>query len=73
MFCQNKNIKIRFKTTWINWSLNPKTMDDKITPTKVFINDRATPRDEDFHSKNDDEDIWENIKAFVANESLTCS
>ncbi len=43
-------------------------MDDKTTPTKVFIDVRATLKDENIHSKNDDEDIWENIKAFVASE-----
>jgi hypothetical protein len=43
-------------------------MDEKTTPTKVFIDVRATPRDEDVYSKDDDEDIWENIKTFVASE-----
>jgi hypothetical protein len=31
-----KNIKYGFKTTWI-WPLNPKAMDNKIRPLKVYI------------------------------------
>lgn len=64
-FVKIKKIMVWFKTTWINWSLNPKTMDDKTTPTKVFIDLRETPKDEDVYSKDDDEDIWEKIKAFA--------
>jgi hypothetical protein len=30
-----KNIKFGFKTTWI-WPLNPKVMDNKIRPLKVY-------------------------------------
>jgi hypothetical protein len=43
-------------------------MDDKTTQTNVFIDVKATPRDENVCSQNDDEDIWENIKTFAVSE-----
>jgi hypothetical protein len=44
------------------WLVNPKAMDDKISPSTMFTNVRATPKDEDVYSKDDNGDIKEDMK-----------